>query len=314
LTINISVRRFMLALVREANTAQVFLLAEAIAFKVLITLVPVFILVTGVLGRILRNESSFAGVLDLVRDFLPAYQQDPIIDLLVRVQQASGAFTLIGVVGLLFTAVTLFGTLRRAIHTVFDGWAGTGRTLALAYVFDLRMVLQVGLFFLLSIGISLAIQTLNAAGIGFIARLGLDTVWVQDGWRRFFKLLGLFLPLLLSTAMFWQLLYFIPFSRPGRRSALLGAFITALLWELAKYGFTFYATHVGTFDRYRGGAGTDGFAALGDTFGLIITLVVWTYYSGLVFMVGALITKLHHTRGHRTPEPIEAQTIPDAPG
>ena len=43
-----------------------------------------------------------------------------------------------------------------------------------------------------------------------------------------------------------------------------------------------------------GGFGGVGLAA--GTFGLIIALVFWAYYSGIVLIVGALVTLLHEAR------------------
>ena len=96
--------------------------------------------------------------------------------------------------------------------------------------------------------------------------------------------------------MFFQLYYFIPNPHPPRRSALIGTSVAAISWELAKSLFTFYATNIGTFERYRGAAAGSGIAALGDTFGIIIALVVWVYYSGIVLIAGGIVVMVHERR------------------
>lgn len=279
-------------LYKELAVKDVFLFAQAIAFKVLVTIVPVLILATGVLGsaldsdlvsRLLGGERAFDIVARQVRDLLPPYQTERTLEFLLNLQSASGTITLIGLVGLLFSAVTLLTTLRTVISSIFREEYHKNRSVVGGYVFDLRMVGQVGLLFLLSVGLTVAVQWVNRAGGDFFRWYGLDWDWLFESWNTIFQLLGLVLPLLVSIAMFSQLFYFVPQPHPPRRSVLRGAVTTALLWEAAKYGFTFYAANIAGFD-------------LGNTFGLILAFVFWIYYSGLVLCIGALVVLLDEKR------------------
>ena len=85
-----------------------------------------------------------------------------------------------------------------------------------------------------------------------------------------------------------------PRPRPRKRSALLGATLTAVLFEAAKNGFRFYAQHVGKFDRWAGD--TEGLDGLGAVFGLILAFLFWVYLSGLVLIIGAVVTGLDERR------------------
>ncbi|ARA93082.1 hypothetical protein AWN76_007855 [Rhodothermaceae bacterium RA] len=307
-------------LYREINRKDVFLWAQAIAFKVLITIVPVVILATGIFGQMLKGrilpllgidtpERPFLTIARFIREFLPAYQSDQLISFLDQLQSASNTFTIIGIAGLVFSAMTLFTTLRVVISNVFQEDWHESRSILGGYLFDLRMSAQVGLLFLLTIGLSLVVQAFNAAGAEWLAAHGLDFAWVRTGWRHFFTWAVMLLPYLITTLMFFQLFYFIPKPRPPRRSALLGAGITALLWEIAKFGFTFYAAYVGRFERYGGPPSDDGLAVLGNTFGLIIAFVLWVYFSGIVLVLGALIVLLHE-KNYRSRDAAPAERVP----
>jgi membrane protein len=134
-------------------------------------------------------------------------------------------------------------------------------------------------------------------------------------------------PFFLTTAMFFQLYYFVPIPHPRKRSALTGALTAGVLWEAAKQAFTYYATYVGHFDRYGASSSLDavpgdggGVAAtevLGNTFGLIIAFVFWVYFSGIVLMLGAVVASLrehrHVARGRLPGDPPGAPP-PDGPG
>ncbi|MEX0599547.1 MAG: hypothetical protein WD205_02815, partial [Rhodothermales bacterium] len=55
---------------------------------------------------------------------------------------------------------------------------------------------------------------------------------------------------------------------------------------------------VGRFERYAvpGEQGQEIMSVLGEAFGLIIALVFWIYYSGIVLIIGALIAVLNERR------------------
>jgi membrane protein len=286
---------------RQLFEKDIFLWAQAISFKVVITLVPIVILATGMLGLLLRNEEidTFARVAELIRLYLPPGQSRPLLAFMGRLQAAGTFYTTLGVVALVFSCMTLFTTLRVVISNLFQEPWHKQRTILGGYLFDLRMSAQVGLVFLLTFGLTILTQRVGESGLLLVERLGLGYAWIAAGWRQAFQLFGLLVPYLLSIAMFFQLFYFVPKPHPPKRSALLGAMVTGLLWEIAKYGFTFYAANVGRFEQYNvtGPEGAEGLA-LGGAFGLIIAFVFWAYYSGLVLGIGGLIAVLHEKR-HR---------------
>ncbi len=109
-------------------------------------------------------------------------------------------------------------------------------------------------------------------------------------------MLAMLVPFLITTAMFFQLFYFVPKPHPPPRSTLFGALFSAILWEAAKSAFTLFAQYAGRFDRYSSD-GAEG--VLGSTFGLIIAFVFWVYYSGIVLCLGGIMVLLHEKR-HRS--------------
>jgi membrane protein len=289
-------RYFFKGIVRLFGEKEIFLWGQAIAFKVMVTFVPLVILATGILGRVLQRERPFETVKSVVREFLPAYQSEDVLDFLELFQQASGTITIIGVAGLLITVLTLFTTLRIVISNVFSEDWHDQRTILGGYLFDARMVVQVGLLFLLSVGLTVAVRTLNAQGVAFIEQMDLAETFLEVLWARGYRLLSFVIPYLLTVGVFFQLYYFVAKPRPPKRSALIGGVVAALLFEVAKGVFTLYATRVATFGRYDGTPQEDGIAVLIDTFGLLIALVFWAYYSGVVLVLGGFVALLHETR------------------
>ena len=285
-------RYYAEGLYREISNKNLFLWAQAIAFKVLVTIVPIVVLATGIAGRVLRGNDAFATVARFIHDFLPPNQSNQLVSFLEQLQQASGTIVGLGGLGLFVSAVSLLITLRVAVSNAFEQDWHEGRSLLRGYLFDVRMVLQVGLFFILTISFSVFAQSLM--NVAVFETVGLNADWIQEGWTRVIRTLNLFVPFLITTAMFFQLYYLVPKPHPRKRSALSGALIAGVLWEAAKQAFTYYATYVGHFDRY-GGSG-EGLNALGNTFGLIIAFVFWVYFSAIVLMMGAVVASLYEHR------------------
>jgi membrane protein len=280
-----SAKYYGIGLYLELSVKNVFLWAQAIAFKALVTIVPIVILATGIIGRVLQGKDAFAAVTKFIRELLPGTHSQQLIDFLTQLQDASATIVGIGGIGLFLSAMSLFITLRIAVSNAFEQTWHQQRSLLRGYLFDVRMVAQVGILFLLTVGLSVSLPPfVNDVIIGQI--LGPEQ-WIQWLWNRALWITGVLLPFLLTTAMFFQLYYLVPKPHPRKGSALAGALIAAVLWETAKQAFAFYATYVGY------GTGTE---ALGNTFGLIVAFVFWVYFSGVVLMIGAVVASLREHR------------------
>lgn len=277
-----SVKAYTVQLWRYANARPIFLWAQAIAFKSLVVIVPGAAIAIGLLGPSLAR---------MIRNAIPDAHSGSFIELLESLQQVGDSMTVLGAIGLVFVAVTLFSTLRAVMAGVFEPDPDGERSILRGYLFDLRMAAQIGLFFLLSLGLSFGLQALNISDPEFLSRIGLDTVWIRTGWRRAAQAVGFIVPALLSGAVFYQLYYFVPPSRPKPRSALTGAVFAVILWELAKVGFAIYASRTSVISRY-----SDGGGSFGDVFGIIIAFVFWAYYSGVILILGAFVAVIHGAR------------------
>ncbi len=303
---------YLAGLWRRVNEVPVFIWAQAIAFKVLVTILPLILLATGVFGLVLKQENPFDAVAGYLRTFLPPGQSETLVDLLFQIQEASSAITILGAVFLLVTVVTLFTALRYIVATATRD-APAYRPILGGYVFDLRMTAQVGLLFLLSFALTFALSYVSAASTELLTGWGFDPDFLKRGWGLVLRLVSLLVPYAVSVLMFVQLFYFIPQPAPSSRSAFFGAAVAAVLFELAKNAFTLYATYTGTFDQYSAAGGSDAAAGavgaaapaadqalggLGNIFGVLLAFVFWVYFSGLVLIIGAIMTGLHEARNH----------------
>jgi len=291
-------RYYLAGIWKRANEVPIFLWAQAIAFKVLVTILPLILIATGVFGLVLRQENPFDTVAEYLRSFLPPGQNEGLISLLYQLQESSPTITIFGTVFLLVTVVTLFSVLRYVVATAI-GERHTYRSILGGYLFDVRMAAQVGLLFLLSFGVTVALNVVSAESTAVLAGWGLDPALLRRGWRIVLRVVTILVPYSLSVLMFLQLFYFIPRPSPPSRSAFFGAAVSAVLFEIAKNGFTLYATYSGRFDfgtPEADGSGAAALGGLGGVFGLLLLFVFWIYFSGLVLIIGAIMTGLHERR------------------
>ena len=284
-------------LLKVFTTDPVFLWAQAIAFKTLVTLLPLLLLATGIFGLVLRQEDPFTNVATALRTFLPPSQSDGLVALVFRLQEASGTLTVVAAAAFFVTVVTMFATLRYVVGAAMGESRHRMRTIVGGYLFDIRMMAQVGTLFLLSFGITASTRVLSGQSGALARGIGLDPDVVGAAAGVLVQVVTFVVPYLLTVGMLAQLYYFVPRPKAPFRSALAGAAVAAILFEIAKNGFAFYATYVADFDRYEGQGG-DSLSGVGGVFGLILAFVFWVYTSGLILVVGAVVAALHERR-HR---------------
>ena len=293
-------RYYLAGIWKRANEVPIFIWAQSIAFKVLVTILPLILIATGVFGLVLRQENPFDSVARYLRSFLPPGQSEGLVSLLYQLQESSQTITIFGAIFLLVTVVTLFSVLRYIVATAV-GDHHTYRPILGGYVFDLRMTLQVGLLFLLSFALTVSVTYISNESTQVLASWGFDPDVLKRGWGLVLRALTILVPYMISVLMFVQLYYFIPQPSPPSKSAFFGATVAAVLFELAKNGFTIYATYSGRFEQYVSdaageSAGDAALGGLGGVFGLLLALVFWVYFSGLVLIIGAIMTGLHERR------------------
>jgi membrane protein len=80
----------------------------------------------------------------------------------------------------------------------------------------------------------------------------------------------------------------VPVKKIRKRSAFLGAFWAAILWECIKLLFGFYLRHFSSLGKIYG------------TYTLFVVVAFWIYCSSVVFILGAEIARLHADRIYMT--------------
>jgi len=113
------------------------------------------------------------------------------------------------------------------------------------------------------------------------------------------QIFNFLLSFVLITLLFALIYRLLPDVRLKRRDVLLGAVATSLLFVLGKTAIGFYLGRTSVASAY-GAAGS------------LVVVLLWVYYSSLIFFFGAEITWVYsrHHRAHHAPPEEGAMRVP----
>ena len=184
----------------------------------------------------------------------------------------------IGFITLMLGPSGVFGQLKDALNTIWEikakGGAGV-RGFLRARLPNFGMVLVIG-FLLLT---SLLLTTAFAALSGYFEKLLGVPSWVG-------VLVGIVVSFALVTVLFAFIFKVLPDAQIEWRNVWTGAVVTALLFELGKFGLGIYLGREST---------ASSFGAAGS----VVLLLLWVYYASCLLLFGAEFTQVYaRATGH----------------
>ncbi|MGH7447622.1 MAG: YihY/virulence factor BrkB family protein [Longimicrobiales bacterium] len=261
---------FLRRVYKKAEQDQIFFMGGAIAFNVLVAIVPLALAAVGVAGFFLQAQevvSPADPVVQYLLQVLPpvspafaAYMRATLNDI---VSQSTGLFT-IGTIVFAWLATRLVGTLRTALREIFD--IQQDRGIIAGKFFDLQMVFVAGTLLAINIAITFGLNRVTEAGIGFLRIADQQGSLLQD-------LIGQALAFLTIWFMFVLIYRYLPARRIHWRTGIISATFTALLFELMKSAFALYFRNA-------------NYASTYGALGFIAIVVIYVYYMALAFILG----------------------------
>jgi membrane protein len=258
----------------KAGEDNIFFMAGAIAFNVLVATVPLILVFLGIAGTVLQAQAAdpagylfdyLAGVIPPVsREFEQAFR-----DLFSELIGQSTGLLSIGTIVFVWFATRLIGTLRTALREVFD--IQYDRGIIAGKLFDIKMVVVAGTFFTLNVVLTVILQLVTTHGLDILGIPGVEFPAALYG--RVVAFLTLFV-------MFILIYRYLPPRRIRWSTALTAATFTAALFELMKYGFSWYITNVADYRTTYGNLAT------------VAILFIWIYYSAIVFILGGEVAQV----------------------
>jgi membrane protein len=255
-----------------------FQLAAALAYYTLFSMAPLLLIAIAVAGLVFGREASQNQIIGVIEDLVGVQSARAIQAIIESAGQRpdSGFFaSAIGLMFLLLGAGGVVGQLQDSLNTVWRVVPKTGRGI-LGFLQDrlvsYSMVLSVGFLLLVSLVISAVLTAVSGIVGGFLP-INAATAHILD----------LVVSFAFITLLFAVIYKFVPDVRIVWRDVWIGAATTSLLFSVGKSLIGFYLGH-STVTSIYGAAGS------------LVTLLLWVYYSSLMFFFGAELTQVYATR------------------
>lgn len=259
------------------------IIAAAISFYALLSLLPLLLLAVSVIGYIIgSSDKAFYTVVGFFNSFIPA---STFVEGTLRgLVAARGTIGWIGILSLLWTGSQYFMTLETTLDDIWN--VGEKPGFIKMRIKAIILVLLFGVFLALSIGsssVTALLQHLNTIGTGSLSAVVSILLWM----------LGFLISLLFAILMFAVVYKLIPDTEVQWRSVLVGATLAGTAWVIAKELYGLYLAHLADFNELYGSLG-----------GAII-LIIWIYYSSMIMAFGAELAYVYEHGAREKPEEAE---------
>lgn len=182
--------------------------------------------------------------------------------------------TIIGIAVIIIGATAVFVELQKSLNIIWEVNATTAKSGFWTFI-------KTRLF---SFGLILSIAFLLLTSLVFSSLLVALSAWAKQFWSEsflsLFKIFNTVFSLAFITLLFGMMFKVLPDAKIKWHSVWIGAFVTAVLFEIGKTALGLY------FGKANPGS---GYGAAGS----IILILIWTSYSSMIFFFGAEFTKAY---------------------
>ena len=193
--------------------------------------------------------------------------------------------SMVGIATLIFGATGVFYQLQQTLNMIWEVKPEPTRKIikmVLDRIFSFGLILAVGFLLLVSLVLSTLLSILSS----WVA------YYFSATFNIVFRILDFSLSLGVVTFLFAAIFKFLPDAKVPWRDVWVGAFVTALLFVLAKFALGFYFGHSTPASAY-GAAGT------------VILIMLWVSYAGLIVLFGAEFTRIYADRRGARVKPLD---------
>jgi membrane protein len=183
--------------------------------------------------------------------------------------------TVVGIVALIFGAGGVVGQLQTSLNTIWGVAPKPGQGIwgfVRQRFVSFTMVLGIGFLLLVSLAVTAFVT-------GLTQMMG---AWF-GGTAVLAHVLDLLVSLVLITVLFAMIYKVLPDVHIQWRDVWIGAALTSILFTIGKYLIGLYL-------------GTSGVSSTYGAAGSLITVLLWVYYSSLIFFLGAELTQVYASR------------------
>jgi len=273
--VNATLYQFVRRVLRDFRKNQGLLLAGAVAYYALLSLVPLFTLLLVALSHFIDRDRLIATVAANLEFVVPG-RTSTITEQVSNFLENRQVVGVVGIAALLFFSSMAFTVLESAMGMIFHHRVTRGRHFAISAIIPYLFVMALGIGLLI---VTLISGALEAVGRGSVYVLG--HVWSLAGLSRLLlHLIGTAGSVLVLTAVYMVM----PVGRVAIHRAVLGAAAATVLWEIIRHVLVWYFANLSMVNVVYG--------SLATTIIVLLTLEV----AALILLLGAqVIAELERT-------------------
>jgi membrane protein len=277
-------------------------LGASLAFYTLLSLTPLLLVMVAVVGLVFGHATAEREIVRQVQMLIGAQAAKAIEALLQASRNTThGAVAAIaGIVTLLFGASGVMIELRDALNTIWEvptpkltGIRGRVTSYVKERLFSFAMLLSIGFLLVVSLAIS-----------AWISALGAVSVSVLPSIEAVLQIANALLSFAVITGLFAAMYKIMPDAPIEWEDVILGGAVTSFFFTIGKSLLGLYL-------------GKASIASSYGAFASIVVLIIWVYYSGQIFFLGAELTRTfanhYGSQPNRNPEGMVKASSDTAP-
>jgi membrane protein len=247
-----------------------FVLASSIAFFFIFSIFPLMLIAVSISGILINQFNIQLDILSFIAERIPMIF-DFVGNNISQIVESRAAIGVFGIVFLFIAATYVFDAIQFALNKIYKikqqrrYW----KQKLYGFLIMLLLLLIIGVSFILSTGL---FYLTNILSVFFNIEDAFNTVLL--------KAISIFIGLFSNFFVFSLLYYFGTNRRITLKNIYKGAITIAIVWEAAKYIFTFYLEKFSNYELVYGSIAS------------VIAFLFWVYISSLLFLLGAEINSI----------------------
>lgn len=243
-------------------------LAAAISYHVLFSIFPLAILLVGIFSLLPTSSSLRHGIVDAAVGAVPLTDSGSLQlrRLLESTSNGIGAVGILGMLGLIWAASGMMGSIRLAVTLAWD--AESRRPFLRGKLIDVLLLFALAALALLSLGVTIAAHVLRRTALGPVVSFVARSNW----------LFAVIVPFALALGALLFAYSVLPATRTRVREIWPGAVLAAAVFVAAENGFAFYIRHFASYNRIYG------------SLAAVVVFMLFVYVAANVFLLGAEIS------------------------
>lgn len=272
----------------EWNSKDPFRESAVIAYYSIFSLPGLLVVIITLAGYVFGREAVNDHIAAQIASTMGQETAEQIQQMVLKASESKKTIwaTLLGALTILVGATGVFSQFQKSLNIIWEVKADPGKSgiwkLIRVRLFSFGLVVAIAFILIVSLVVS---TTLAALGDWLVGHF-------SEGFVVILQVLNFISSLLILSFLFALMFKFFPDAKIAWKQVWIGSLITALLFEIGKFGLSFY------FGKANPGT---GYGAAGS----IILILLWVSYSSMIVFYGAEFTRAYTKRSTGKAQPTD---------